>query len=312
MTINRRDFLRLGAQAAGTTAAIGLLPASIQRALALPAKVVTGTIQDVKHVVILMQENRSFDHYFGTLRGVRGFGDRFPIPLASGKPIWFESTGSREITPFRLNKNTMNAVKVHSTAHSFADSQAAWGQGRYGFWPQFKFDYMVPNDPINGVSMGYYTREELPFQYALADAFTLCDAYHCSVQSGTDPNRVMFWSGSNFDPALRAQGINNTDATAEPINLRCWVTGEFPNPGYTYRGSALTWPTIPDVLEQAGVSWRIYQNPNDNWTGAMNGCLAFESFRTAKPDSPIYKNGMSHWSLEDLAAHAKNGTLPEV
>jgi phospholipase C len=47
-----------------------------------------------------MLENRSFDHYFGTMRGVRGFGDRFPVPLASGKPVWFESDGEREVPPF--------------------------------------------------------------------------------------------------------------------------------------------------------------------------------------------------------------------
>ena len=87
----RRDFL------AGAAAATAF--ASIRQALAIPARHRTGTIMDVKHVVILMQENRSFDHYFGTMRGVRGFGDRFPIPLESGKPVWFQSDGTREIPP---------------------------------------------------------------------------------------------------------------------------------------------------------------------------------------------------------------------
>ena len=64
----RRNFL------AGATAAAAF--PSISRAFAIPARRRTGTIKDVKHIVILMQENRSFDHYFGTMRGVRGFGDR--------------------------------------------------------------------------------------------------------------------------------------------------------------------------------------------------------------------------------------------
>ncbi len=312
MTISRRDLLRLGVQTASAAATFALLPASIQKALAIPAAVDKGTLDDVKHIVILMQENRSFDHYFGTLRGVRGFGDRFPIPLASGKPVWYESNGQHEVSPFHLNMHSMNAVKIHSTSHTFADSQAAWGQGRFGFWPQFKIDLESKEHQDAGLSMGYYTRTELPFQYALADAFTLCDAYHCSVQSGTDPNRVMFWSGANFDPRLRAKGINCTDAHSEPLNLRCWVSGTFPDPGYTYRGTALTWPTIPEVLEKAGVKWRIYQNPNDNWTGAMHGCLAFEGFRNASPESSIYRNGMCHWSLEDLQADVRNNSLPAV
>ena len=96
---------------------------------------------------------------------------------------------------------------------------------------------------------------------------------------------------------------------SEPDNLRCWITGALPEPGYTYAGSSLTWPTIPDVLEAAGISWRIYQDPNDNWTGAMHGGLAFESFRTAKPGSPLYEKGMRHWSLERFAEDARKGQL---
>lgn len=298
---DRRDFLKIAA-ALGGGAAIATLPPSIRRALALPARQETGTIKDVRHVVILMQENRSFDHYFGALRGVRGFGDPRTIPLEGGRRVWAQSDGSRELPPFHLDTATTNALRVPGTPHSFADAQAAWGQGRLCDWPKYKTPF----------SMGYYRREDIPFQYALAEAFTICDAYHCSVTSGTDPNRIVFWSGSSFDPERRAAGLNATDADSEPNNLRCWVKGALPEPGYQYQGSAFHWPTIPDVLEKAGVSWRIYQDPNDNWTGAMHGCLAFESFRTAKPGGGIYRNGMSHWSLEQLAEHVAAGTLPAV
>jgi phospholipase C len=160
--------------------------------------------------------------------------------------------------------------------------------------------------------MGYFKRQDLPFQFALAEAFTICDAYHCSVTTGTDPNRIVFWSGSNFDPALRVRGENSTDTHSEPDNLRCWIKGALPEPGYTYAGNAFNWPTIPDVLEKAGVSWRIYQNPNDNWTGAMHGCLAFESFRTAARGSALYEKGMTHWSLDQLAEDVRKDVLPQV
>src|SRR3546814_19176650 len=96
---NRRDFLRKSAGAMGALSAAAMLPASIQRALAIPAAVDTGTIKDVKHVVILMQENRAFNHYFGDMRGVRGFGDRFPIPMASGKSVWYQSDGTKAVPP---------------------------------------------------------------------------------------------------------------------------------------------------------------------------------------------------------------------
>jgi phospholipase C len=299
-TQNRRDFIRTSV--AGVAGVLAGLPATIEKALAVEAHSQTGSITDVNHIVILMQENRSFDHYFGAMRGVRGFGDRHPIPLASGKPVWFQSDGTREITPFRLDGEVMNAALINSTPHNIADAQAAWNQGKFGEWPKWK----------RPLSMGYYSPDEAPFQWALADAFTICDGYHCSIATGTDPNRIIFWSGSNFNPELRAAGVNCTDTDAEFWNVRCWITGALPTPGYTYRSNAFKWATIPDVLEQAGISWRIYQDPNNNWTGAMHGCLAFESFRNAQPGSSIYRNGMSHWSLEDLENDVRRGTLPKV
>lgn len=298
MSIDRRRFIQAGAGAA----AAGLFPASIARALAIPADRRAGSIEDVRHIVILMMENRSFDHYFGTLRGVRGFGDRHPIPLPNGKSVWHQSDGKGELVPFHLDTKTTDALRVPVTPHNFGDAQAAWGQGQMNEWPRHK----------TGFSMGHYRREDIPFQFALAEAFTICDAYHCQITTGTDPNRIAFWSGSNFDPAARARGENSTPGNSEPVNLRCWVKGALPEPGYSYQGNALTWPTIPDVLERAGVSWKIYQDPNNNWTGAMHGCLAFESFRGARPGSPLYEKGMRHWSLDNLAEDARTGELPQV
>lgn len=294
-TGNRRQFLK-------TAAALAALPASIQKALAIPAANLHGTIEDVQHIVILMQENRSFDHYFGTMKGVRGFGDRHPVPLASGKPVWYQSDGDHEIPPYHLDSKTTSAIRVPGTPHGFADSQAAWNQGKFGFWPKYKTKY----------AMGHYRREDIPFQFALAEAFTICDAYHCSITTGTDPNRIVFWSGSNFNPEKQARGENCTDADSEPNNLRCWIKGALPEPGYTYQGSAFKWPTLPDVLEKANISWRFYQDPNDNWTGAMHGCLAFESFRHAEQGSAIYRKGMSLWSMEQFAEDVKNDKLPQV
>ncbi|AMN44985.1 phosphocholine-specific phospholipase C [Rhodoplanes sp. Z2-YC6860] len=299
----RRNFL------AGVAAATAF--PSINRALAIPAMGRTGTIKDIKHIVILMQENRGFDHYFGTMKGVRGFGDRFPIPLESGKPVWAQSDGTREIPPYHRDATTSNALVGYGTPHAYADSQAAWNQGKMGYWPKYKSQY----------SMGYFKREDIPFQFALAEAFTLCDAYHCSITTGTDPNRITFWSGSNFNPALRAQGINCTTADGEPNNLRCWPSPSKwvdglpqPQPNYTYVGSDFNWDTLPDLLQRAGISWHIYQDMNNNWTGAMHGGLAFSSFRHAQPNSPVYVHGLTGGPdyLDKLKADVMAGTLPQV
>ncbi len=295
---NRRDFLK----AVGALGAAATVPTSIDRALAVAAKRVTGTIKDVKHIVILMQENRSFDHYFGTMKGVRGFGDRHTVPLPDGRTVWEQSNGARVLPPFHLDTEKTNAMKVPGTPHSFADSQAAWNQGSFGLWPKFKTDY----------AMGYYKRADVPFQFALAEHFTICDAYHCSITTGTDPNRIVFWSGSNFDPREQAAGRNCREDKSEPNNLRCWIKGSLPEPGYTYAGNDLEWATIPEVLEQHGVDWRIYQDPNNNWTGAMHGGLAFKGFRECKPGSGLYERGMREWSLEQLEKDVRDGTLPAV
>ncbi|MDB6000610.1 MAG: phospholipase phosphocholine-specific [Rhizobacter sp.] len=306
MTQDRRSFLRTVATAAGATASLSVFPPSIQRALAAAANNETGTIKDVKHVVILMQENRAFDHYFGTMKGVRGFGDRFPIPLESGKDVWFQSDGTKVIPPYHRDSTTTNALLAPGTPHSYSDMQAAWNQGKSGFWPKYKTAH----------TMGHYRRADIPFQFALAEAFTICDDYHCSITTGTDPNRIVFWSGSSFNPELGRQGINCQSDQSEPNNDRCWITGKWvagawPS-GYKYSNNAFTWDTIPDLLQRSGITWRIFQDMNNNWTGAMNGCNAFATFRNAMPGSPIYENGMSNWSIADLQNQVMTDTLPQV
>lgn len=102
----------------------------IARALAIPANNRTGSIEDVEHVVILMQENRSFDHYFGAMPGVRGFGDRFTIPLPEGRSVWQQSNGSRVVMPWHLDGGRGNAQRADGTPHTWTDAQDAWDNGR--------------------------------------------------------------------------------------------------------------------------------------------------------------------------------------
>src|ERR1700678_4134308 len=206
----RRGLFR-GAMGA---AAIAALPPSIRKAFATKAAVTTGTIKDVKHVVILMQENRSFEMYFGTKYGVRGFGDPHPHPTVSGQPVWYQKSGPSGATtlPFPILQ-TENWAFPPDLAHGFSDQQGAWGQGQASYWPQYK----------SASTMGYYTSAELPFQFALAEAFTIGDDYHCAICSCTDPNRISHVSGSSWDPVATAAGTPCTDANGEPSNLRCWI-----------------------------------------------------------------------------------------
>ena len=214
------------------------LPDAIKRALAIEPDRRSGTIRDVDHVVILMQENRSFDHYFGTLPGVRGFADPHPAPTPGGDVLTQAGDGIRT-GPYALQPEHRSDTPVgYITPHTWDDAQRAWNDGRMDQWL-----------PAKGrLGMGAYGPAELPFQTALADAFTLCEAYHCSMQAGTNPNRLFLWTGAN-DPRGEAGGpalVNTHDRLGPAAE------------GYA-------WTTYPERLQQAGVDWRIYQDMADNF-----------------------------------------------
>ncbi|MGH8079115.1 MAG: phosphocholine-specific phospholipase C, partial [Lysobacter sp.] len=280
----RRNFLRGAAGATAAGLALNLFPPAIQKALAIPAARVTGTIRDVKHVVILMQENRSFDHYFGAMRGVRGFSDRFPVPLPSGKPVWQQLTAQgREIQPYHIDTKTTSAQRIGGTPHTWPDAQAAWNNGLMDRWLPAKTER----------SLGHYKQADIPFQYALANAFTLCDAYHCSQQTGTNPNRLFLWTGTNNPAADRGgPAIVNTFDDSGPASE-----------GYF-------WTTYPERLEQAGVSWKLYQDMDDNFSD--NPLEGFRQFRAALPGSGLAEKALKTWTLDDLAADVRSGQLPQV
>ncbi|MEO6853551.1 MAG: alkaline phosphatase family protein, partial [Rhodoferax sp.] len=133
-SIDRRSILR-GAAGVGLTA---VFPDSIRNALAIAPNAVTGTIQDVQHIVVLMQENRSFDHYFGTLRGVRGFNDPRAVRLyGSGNSVFQQpnqnSAGVTQnpatLLPFRPAGADLGLAFLADLAHSWKDAHGAWNNG---------------------------------------------------------------------------------------------------------------------------------------------------------------------------------------
>lgn len=237
---SRREFLKKAALMAGGMGAAGGFPAVLQRALAIdPAP--GSTWLDAEHVVILMQENRSFDHCYGALRGVRGFRDPRAVTLPNGNPVWLQSNRTGETyAPFRLDIHDTKATWMSSLPHSWADQTDAHHGGRQDGWLDAKRsgnrDYArMP------LTMGCYDRRDLPFYYALADAFTVCDQNFCSSLTGTTPNRLHLWTGT-----IRARP--STDSKA---NVR--------NEDVDY-GSEASWTTFPERLEAAGIPWKIYQN----------------------------------------------------
>ena len=299
-SFNRRRFLEYLGSTAATTAFMD----SIARARALPAHSPTGTIDDVQHVVFLMQENRAFDHYFGTLRGVRGFGDPQAARLPSGKPVWYQPNGDGFVLPYCPPVDDFGMRYLVDTPHYWDDTQAAWNGGKYDRW--------VPNKTPQ--TMTYYTRRDIPFHYALADNFTICDSYHCSFLGSTDPNRYHMWTG----------WIGNDGRGGGPVIDNA-------EKGYG-------WTTYPERLERAGVSWKIYQDigigldaaggwgdKDDPCVGNYgdNSLLYFHQYRNALPGQPLYEKarrgtniaapGSSFDALfDDLRKDVRENRLPQV
>ena len=330
---DRRQFLQL----MGMGAMASTLNANIAKALAIPAHNRTGTIRDVEHIVVLMQENNSFDKYFGTLRGVRGFSDpravNINLPLQSGVgttavPVFLQPAGAANtaagyavppnygslggpadgayvIPPFRVNPqsismdlNSLGLTYLPGTDHGWTSGHEAWNQGQYDSWPLAK----------GPVTMAYLTRKDIPYHYALADAFTVGDGYHCSIMGPTNPNRCYLWTGCignvNY---LGAGGVDGHGS------------GPVIGNGLGVDNSYYLWQTFPEVLQSAGISWKIYQDlagttfapdlgdgTSNSFAGNYtdNAVLYFNQYATAATGSPLFNNACTGTQITSLTPAA--------
>jgi phospholipase C len=305
--VSRRRFLTFAAGSAGAAAGLQVLPPAIRDALAIPAAVRSGTIGDVQHVVVLMQENRSFDHYFGAMRGVRGFADPRPAPLPGGRNVWQQPRKRGEdavVLPYRLDTRDTAALCMEDIDHGWKGAHEKWKD--YDAWIEVKGERC----------MGHFAREELPFYYALADAFTVCDGYYCSIHGPTNPNRMHLFTGSS-GLTVGDTGKQVVD-NADDGNWKADMALDKP----TFAGHA--WTTYAQRLQQAGVDWRIYQE-YDNF--GDNALAYFAHFRKLSRDSQEYRRARAWvpgtdantWQAsrgESLVAafaeDVRRGTLPQV
>ncbi|HEX3753129.1 MAG TPA: phospholipase C, phosphocholine-specific [Streptosporangiaceae bacterium] len=289
-----------------------------------------GDLRDIQHVVVVMQENRSFDHYFGSMCGVRGFGDRSAITLPGGNGVFQQpdtpAADANTQYPWRLSGTgewkgaappsaELGAANYGGTDHNWLDQHGAWYGGLMSGWIQAK------GGPT---TMGFLTRADLPFHYALADAYTIGDGYHSSVISATGPNRIYLMSGT----------INAGESHPG-------YHGAAPHVAYDDGGDRqrnfLTWPSYVETLQDAGVSWRTYHCADDYGDNAPPYFATFARLdptqtdpatgQPGRPDpaSPLYANGIAGittdtgvetQNADDIAAALKAdvlaGKLPQV
>ncbi|MEV6768163.1 alkaline phosphatase family protein [Nocardia sp. NPDC051030] len=303
MTVwTRRQLLRGGVGLLGGMAALGGLSMSARAALAQPAAA-GSRLRDIEHVVVFMQENRSFDHYFGSLSGVCGFDD----PLAqrdprTGRsvfeqydPFVFDGSGGT-VLPWHLGVRASSAQNLSDVDHSWQAQHASVAAGandRYVASHALDMGTAASSSHPDGVRnggarvMSYFTREDLPFHYGLADAFTICDRYFCSVIGPTNPNRLYLMSAT-IDP-------EGTHGGPDVANLR----------------TGFSWTTYPERLQNAGIDWYVYRERDDFEDNMLDHFVAFQDEGTE-----LFRRGRS--TIPDgqlpqrLRADVESGNLPQV
>jgi len=274
----------------------------IDEAAAVPG---SSSLSDIQHVVILMQENRAFDHYFGTLSGARGFSDPHALTQSVGghdHPI-FDQFGYQPgkgadpagyLQPFRLISDPprRDGQTTNDISHTWPTQHLSWNGGAMD---KFVTTHVSVDGAENGpLTMGYYSRAELPFYYALADAFTVCDGYFSSVIGPTDPNRLMSMSAS-IDPDGVAGGP---------------VVQTFVNRVAEY--GKLHWETMPERLQAARVSWKVYSDRLSEL--ALSPLPYFKAFTDPFSITGIelVGRGLTPDYPDDFVKDVQSGRLPSV
>lgn len=246
------------------SAAAVLLASAVVSAVPLASapKASKGTLEDLKHVVIFMQENRAFDHYFGQLNGIRGFNDRAHPPLPNGQPIFYqpvEGADQSYILPFYLQFDKTSTQCMPAPMMAYESDIQIFNEGRMDSWNTARFP---------GFGMSYFNRTDLPYYYALADAFTVGDQYFQSTFTATNPNRLHLFTGSN--------------GLSVPNSGACLLDDTELTPGFT-------WETMAETLMKANVSWRVIQEIDNFDDNAFEWMAVFQN---ATPGSALYDLGI--------------------
>lgn len=233
-----------------------------------------------------MQENVSFDHYFGTLSGVRGFSDPKAIRLPNGRSVFeqpYALSPDGFLVPWEFNAAASNPC-LSLVTNSWRDRHNAWADGRMD-----GFTTATSGVP-NWFGMAYYARGGVPWHMALADAFTVCDGYFSSVLGPTTPNRLVMWTGT-IDPHGRNGGPDYNNQASYNPNTR------------------YTWKTYPERLTKADVSWRVYHEEDDF---NDNSLKYFAAYQDAQPGSPLYENAMVNRPADAFMQDVAADRLPQV
>ena len=281
-------------------------------------------LSKIKHIVLFMQENRAFDHYFGTMAGVRGFGDpnvhvsKNTHDIVFNQPVdWSVAKGQgphgiqmlppsdiHMLQPFYLNwqggKWKEKTQCMVAGTNDWRQNHEAWNNGEMDRWA-------IANTPY---SLGYLKEEDIPVQWHLANKFTTGDMYYESIISSTSPNRVAWFSGTINPP--KGSKVNGTNRNmGGPVFDNHEAHGcEKTDAGDPMSCMPLKWKTVPEYLENSNITWRVYQD-KDNF--GDNPLVYYTNFQeSAKNKGKLARQGTAYPGLEKFYEDAENGNLPEV
>ncbi len=251
---NTRQTRRKALRNLGILAGAGLsIDAGIRAVSRVAASMPGSNVNPIDHVLVACQENRSFDHYFGYYPRAGRFG----VPANYSQP---DGNGGT-VTP---HHNFFPITGDNS--HTWQDIHKEWDNG--------KMDGFYTTDGSN--ALGYYDGSDLPYYYALANAFNLCGNYFCSLLGPSNPNRFYLMSGT-----CGGNTTNNGD-----------------------RGS-FDWPTIADLLDQYHISWKCYN------LGLGTG-TSLEDFNILVYFKKWQNDARLMFTEDDYQNDLANGTLPQV
>ncbi len=293
--LSRREVLRRGA-ALGVAGLLGGAVPDALGAAAGPARArrCAGSLKDIEHIVILMQENRSFDQYFGTFPGVRGFGDR------RNRQAFFQpgyhGPGARNghLVPFHVDGRTAAAQclgNLDAPTHNWVPQHQSWNGGRNDRF--YGVHSLASNDKTLAPNvMAYFKQQDIPYYWALARAYTVCDMYFSSVIGPTEPNRLYSISAT-LDPEGR-RGGPCVETTFTPSD---GLIGDF------------RWTTMPEQLQARGISWKSY-TAGGSALGQVDS--PFPAFAQFRQNPALNRLGIQPTYPQDFLNDLARDELPSV
>ncbi|KAJ3984886.1 phosphoesterase family-domain-containing protein [Lentinula detonsa] len=273
------------------------------------------SLAEVEHIVLFMQENRAFDHYFGTMTGVRGFKDPNVQVNSDGRSVFFQKVNSflSNDTDFLLpwyvaaeGGEFINGTQCMTAgSNGWAENHAALASGQNDLWVE-------ANMPQ---SWGHFRRSDIPVHFAIAEGWTVGDMYQQGVIASTNPNRVIWQtgtvaaSGGNVNTTQGPVLDNNETPGCSRLTMRLENGTEIDSP---QEYSCIAFKQLPEYLEDAGISWKEYQAFDNFGDNPLPSFVFWQNLADNNATSELAQRGTFYQVSVSHLRHNLGGSLPAV